>query len=451
MQSDNLLSRRNFLKSSVVAGTAGVMGGIPLLSSCSTQKKNKNEELKLPLLREQAPDGTVIKAGLIGCGGRGTGAAIDFLNAGPNLQIVALGDVFKDKLDACREVLKKEKNIDVADENCFIGFDSYQKVIDAGVDVVLLCTPPHFRPTHVEAAVNARKHIFMEKPVAVDPVGVRRVLASVKRAQSLNLNIISGTIRRSQKDYMETRRRVLNGEIGDITGAHIIRNGGALWFRTKRPEWSDMEYMLRNWVNFCWLSGDHITEQFIHEIDVMNWYLGKYPVKASGWGGRQRRVTGDQYDFFSVEYLYDNGMRTHCAARQVDGCSNGKVEQINCSNGYADASGKLYDLKGNMIWEYPTPGEEDSQSEWKVTNPYVQEHINLVTAIRTGNTINDGEDQAYSSLVAIMGRVAAYTGKDVTWDEILNSGLQLGPEVYDMGPVKGVGETIPVVGVPHKE
>ncbi len=451
MQSNNLLSRRNFLKSSVVAGTAGVMGGIPLLSSCSTQKKNKNEELKLPLLREQAPDGTVIKAGLIGCGGRGTGAAIDFLNAGPNLQIVALGDVFKDKLDACREVLKKEKNIDVADENCFIGFDSYQKVIDAGVDVVLLCTPPHFRPTHVEAAVNARKHIFMEKPVAVDPVGVRRVLASVKRAQSLNLNIISGTIRRSQKDYMETRRRVLNGEIGDITGAHIIRNGGALWFRTKRPEWSDMEYMLRNWVNFCWLSGDHITEQFIHEIDVMNWYLGKYPVKASGWGGRQRRVTGDQYDFFSVEYLYDNGMRTHCAARQVDGCSNGKVEQINCSNGYADASGKLYDLKGNMIWEYPTPGEEDSQSEWKVTNPYVQEHINLVTAIRTGNTINDGEDQAYSSLVAIMGRVAAYTGKDVTWDEILNSGLQLGPEVYDMGPVKGVGETIPVVGVPHKE
>lgn len=451
MQSDNLLSRRNFLKSSVVAGTAGVMGGIPLLSSCSTQKKNKNEELKLPLLREQAPDGTVIKAGLIGCGGRGTGAAIDFLNAGPNLQIVALGDVFKDKLDACREVLKKEKNIDVPDENCFIGFDSYQKVIDAGIDVVLLCTPPHFRPTHVEAAVNARKHIFMEKPVAVDPVGVRRVLASVKRAQSLNLNIISGTIRRSQKDYMETRRRVLNGEIGDITGAHIIRNGGALWFRTKRPEWSDMEYMLRNWVNFCWLSGDHITEQFIHEIDVMNWYLGKYPVKASGWGGRQRRVTGDQYDFFSVEYLYDNGMRTHCAARQVDGCSNGKVEQINCSNGYADASGKLYDLKGNMIWEYPTPGEEDSQSEWKVTNPYVQEHINLVTAIRTGNTINDGEDQAYSSLVAIMGRVAAYTGKDVTWDEILNSGLQLGPEVYDMGPVKGVGETIPVVGVPHKE
>jgi myo-inositol 2-dehydrogenase/D-chiro-inositol 1-dehydrogenase len=414
MNQNSNLSRRNFLKSSATIGTigaVGAVGGIPLLSSCSSEeRKKKGEELKLPQLLDQAPDGPVLKAGLVGCGGRGTGAAIDFLNSGPNLQIVALGDVFQDKIDACRDLLKKEKNVEIPDENCFVGFDSYEKVLDSGIDVVLLCTPPHFRPAHVEAAVNARKHIFMEKPVAVDPTGVRRVIAAVKRAQSLKLNIISGTIRRSQKDYMETRRRVLNGEIGDITGAHIIRNGGALWFRSRRPEWSDMEYMLRNWVNFCWLSGDHITEQFIHEIDVMNWYLGKYPIKASGWGGRQRRVTGDQYDFFSIEYLYDNGMRTHCAARQIDGCSNGKVEQINCTNGYADAAGKLYDLNGNIIWEYPNT-ENNSNPEWSVTNPFVQEHINLVSAIRTGNTINDGEDQAYSTLVTIMGRVAAYTGK----------------------------------------
>jgi myo-inositol 2-dehydrogenase/D-chiro-inositol 1-dehydrogenase len=407
MNQNSNLSRRNFLKSSATIGTigaVGAVGGIPLLSSCSSEeRKKKGEELKLPQLLDQAPDGPVLKAGLVGCGGRGTGAAIDFLNSGPNLQIVALGDVFQDKIDACRDLLKKEKNVEIPDENCFVGFDSYEKVLDSGIDVVLLCTPPHFRPAHVEAAVNARKHIFMEKPVAVDPTGVRRVIAAVKRAQSLKLNIISGTIRRSQKDYMETRRRVLNGEIGDITGAHIIRNGGALWFRSRRPEWSDMEYMLRNWVNFCWLSGDHITEQFIHEIDVMNWYLGKYPIKASGWGGRQRRVTGDQYDFFSIEYLYDNGMRTHCAARQIDGCSNGKVEQINCTNGYADAAGKLYDLNGNIIWEYPNT-ENNSNPEWSVTNPFVQEHINLVSAIRTGNTINDGEDQAYSTLVTIMGR-----------------------------------------------
>lgn len=454
MNQNSNLSRRNFLKSSATIGTigaVGAVGGIPLLSSCSSEeRKKKGEELKLPQLLDQAPDGPVLKAGLVGCGGRGTGAAIDFLNSGPNLQIVALGDVFQDKIDACRDLLKKEKNVEIPDENCFVGFDSYEKVLDSGIDVVLLCTPPHFRPAHVEAAVNARKHIFMEKPVAVDPTGVRRVIAAVKRAQSLKLNIISGTIRRSQKDYMETRRRVLNGEIGDITGAHIIRNGGALWFRSRRPEWSDMEYMLRNWVNFCWLSGDHITEQFIHEIDVMNWYLGKYPIKASGWGGRQRRVTGDQYDFFSIEYLYDNGMRTHCAARQIDGCSNGKVEQINCTNGYADAAGKLYDLNGNIIWEYPNT-ENNSNPVWSVTNPFVQEHINLVSAIRTGNTINDGEDQAYSTLVTIMGRVAAYTGKDVTWDEILNADIYLGPRTYTMGTVEGIVEAPPLAGVQHSE
>ncbi|MFA7493916.1 MAG: Gfo/Idh/MocA family oxidoreductase [Proteiniphilum sp.] len=445
------LSRRNFLKGSATIGTVGMMGGIPLLSSCSSQQKTKKEELQLPLLLDQAPDGKTLKAGLIGCGGRGTGAAVDFLNAGPNLEIVALGDVFQDKMDACREILKKNKNVEIPDENCFIGFDSYEKVIDSGVDVVLLCTPPHFRPIHVEAAVNAKKHIFMEKPIAVDPAGVRKVLASMKRAESMKLNVISGTIRRSQKDYMETRRRVLNGQIGEITGAHIIRNGGALWFRSRKPEWSDMEYMLKNWVNFCWLSGDHITEQFIHEIDVMNWYLDEYPIKASGWGGRQRRVTGDQYDFFSIEYLYENGMRTHCAARQIDGCSNGKVEQINCTQGYADAAGKLYDLNGNIIWEYPHPAENDTQSEWHVTNPFVQEHINLVTAIRTGNTINDGEDQANSTLVAIMGRIAAYTGKDVTREEIMNSDLYLGPSTYSMGKVEGIPETIPLAGVPNKE
>jgi myo-inositol 2-dehydrogenase/D-chiro-inositol 1-dehydrogenase len=454
MNQNSNLSRRNFLKSSATIGTigaVGAVGGIPLLSSCSSEeRKKKGEELKLPQLLDQAPDGPVLKAGLVGCGGRGTGAAIDFLNSGPNLQIVALGDVFQDKIDACRDLLKKEKNVEIPDENCFVGFDSYEKVLDSGIDVVLLCTPPHFRPAHVEAAVNARKHIFMEKPVAVDPTGVRRVIAAVKRAQSLKLNIISGTIRRSQKDYMETRRRVLNGEIGDITGAHIIRNGGALWFRSRRPEWSDMEYMLRNWVNFCWLSGDHITEQFIHEIDVMNWYLVKYPIKASGWGGRQRRVTGDQYDFFSIEYLYDNGMRTHCAARQIDGCSNGKVEQINCTNGYADAAGKLYDLNGNIIWEYPNT-ENNSNPEWSVTNPFVQEHINLVSAIRTGNTINDGEDQAYSTLVTIMGRVAAYTGKDVTWEEILNADIYLGPRTYTMGTVEGIVEAPPLAGVQHSE
>ena len=449
MEKKTFLSRRNFLKESTV-GSIGLIGGIPLINACTSQKNDK-DDIKLPQLLDQAPDGKILKAGLIGCGGRGTGAAINFLDAGPNLQIVALGDVFQDKIDSCREQLKKERNVEIADENCFVGFDSYQKVIDSGIDVVLLCTPPHFRPAHVEASVDAKKHIFMEKPIAVDPFGVRKVLAAEKRAKTFNLSIVSGTIRRVQKDYLETRRRVLNGEIGEINGAHIIRNGGALWFRNRKPEWSDMEYMLRNWVNFCWLSGDHITEQFIHEIDVMNWYMGKYPVKASGWGGRQRRVTGDQYDFFSIEYLYENGMRTHCAARQINGCSDGKVEQMNCSNGYADASGKLFDKKGNVIWEYPRLDEKESSTEWNVKDPYEQEHVNLVSAIRTGKAINDGEDQAYSTLVTIMGRIAAYTGKDITWDEILNSDIYLGPKTYVMGPVANIPETIPIAGIPNKE
>ncbi|MCD6597957.1 MAG: Gfo/Idh/MocA family oxidoreductase [Bacteroidales bacterium] len=424
------------------------MGATGLLTSCSGKPRKK--KLKLPELLEQAPDGKVLKAGLVGCGGRGTGAAINFLDAGPNLQITALGDVFQDKIDNCRAKLKEQKNVEVADENCFIGFDSYQKVIDSGVDVVLLVTPPHFRPAHVEAAVNARKHIFMEKPIAVDPVGARSVLASSKKAESLGLCMVSGTVRRVQKDYMETQRRVANGEIGEITGASIIRNGGALWYRSRRPEWTDMEYMIRNWVNFCWLSGDHITEQFIHEIDVMSWYMGKPPVKAVGWGGRQRRVSGDQYDFFSIDYVYENGVRAHCAARQINGCSNHKLQQINGTKGFADAAGKLFDLEGNEIWKYPYPEEGETDSKWKVTTPFVQEHINLVTGIRTGNTVNDAEAQVNSTLMTIMGRISAYTGKDVSWDEMFNSDLYLGPKKYVFGEVYDIPEEIPHAGTPNK-
>jgi predicted dehydrogenase len=249
---------------------------------------------------------------------------------------------------------------------------------------------------------------------------------------------------------METRRRVLNGEIGEIVSAHIIRNGGSLWVIKKRPGMSDMEYMLRNWANFCWLSGDHIVEQFIHEIDVMNWYIGKNPVKAIGWGGRQRRITGDQYDFFSIEYVYDNGMQTHCAARQITGCSNLTKQLITGTNGFADAKGTIFNLKGEEIWKYPYPAEGSTDLTWKVKDPYVQEHINLVTGIRTGKTVNDAEAQVNSTLITIMGRMSAYTGKDVTWDEVMNSDLYLGPKTYAFGPVPGIPETIPVIGAEAK-
>lgn len=448
MKNETSLSRRKFI-SNVAITSAGAIGAAQLINSCSGNNPKK-EETKLPQFLDLAPDGKVLKAGLIGCGGRGTGAAINFLDSGPNLQLVALGDVFQDRLDKCREELKAQKNVEIPDENCFLGFDNYEKVIDSGVDIVLLCTPPHFRPQHVEAAVNAGKHIFMEKPCAVDPVGARSVMVSNERAKQKGLSIVSGTIRRVQKDFVETWRRVMNGEIGEIVSAHIIRNGGSLWVIKRQPGMSDMEYMLRNWANFCWLSGDHIVEQFIHEIDVMNWYVEKNPVKAIGWGGRQRRITGDQYDFFSVEYIYDNGMQTHCAARQITGCSNLTRQLITGTNGFANAKGNLYNLKGEEIWKYPYPEENSTDLTWKVKDPYVQEHINLVTAIRTGNVLNDAEAQINSTLVTIMGRMSAYSGEDVTWEELMNSDLYLGPKTYAFGPVPDIYETIPVIGVEPK-
>jgi myo-inositol 2-dehydrogenase/D-chiro-inositol 1-dehydrogenase len=437
------IDRRSFISKTTLAAI-GAVGVSNIITSCSGGPKK--EEIKLPEFLTKAPDGQVLKAGLIGCGGRGTGAAINYLDAGPNLQITALGDVFRDRLDQCREQLKKERNVEIADENCFSGFDSYEKVIDSGVDVVLLCTPPHFRPIHVAAAVNAGKHIFMEKPIAVDPVGARSVMVSAARAKEKGLCIISGTIRRVQKDFVETWRRVSNGEIGEIVSAHITRNGGSLWVIQRQKGWTDMEYMLRNWANFCWLSGDHIVEQFIHEVDVMNWYLGKIPVKAMGWGGRQRRVTGDQYDFFSIEYVYDNGMHTHCAARQITGCSNLTEQFIVGTKGFANARGMIYNLKGEEIWKYPQPEEGSTDETWKVTDPYVQEHINLVTGIRRGDALSDAEAQINSTLITIMGRMSAYTGKDVTWEEVMNSDLYLGPKTYEFGPVPGIPETPPVIG-----
>ena len=446
MEHSNQYNRRKFITGTTL-GTMGIMSAPSLITSCSGPS-GRQEEVLLPELLEQAPDGRPLKAGLIGCGGRGTGAAINFVDAGPNLEIVALGDVFQDKIDQCRAALKAERNIEIDDDKCFVGFDNFEKVIDAGVDVVLLCTPPHFRPAHLEAAINARKHVFVEKPCAVDPSGARSVLISAKRAEQMGLCIVSGTIRRVQKDFMETHRQVTNGAIGEITGAHIIRNGGSLWFRNRNPQWTDMEYMLRNWANFCWLSGDHIVEQFIHEVDVMNWYVGQMPTRAIGWGGRQRRVSGDQYDFFSVEYVYENGMHTHCAARQISGCSNLTKQLITGTKGFADASGRITDLQGKTIWQYPFQKEDDPNADhtWKITNPFVQEHINLVTAIRRGNVINDAVDHVNSTIVTIMGRISAYTGRDVTWDEMMNSDLYLGPKVYAFGPVEGIPEVPPVIG-----
>lgn len=439
-------SRREFL-STAAWSAVGTIGAAGLLTNCASTNpiKELQDDSSLTLLRE-APDGEPLRAGLVGCGGRGSGAAVNFVDAGPNLEIVALGDVFEDQLEKTRSMLKKARDIDVPEENCFVGFDNYKQVIDSDVDIVIFATPPHFRPMHVEAAIDAGKHVFQEKPVAVDPVGARQMMATTQKAKEKNLCMVSGTIRRYQKDFIETQRRVANGEIGEVVSANIIRNGGAIWWVERKSEWSDMEYMLRNWQNFTWLSGDHFVEQFIHELDVMNWHMDSWPVKALGYGGTAHHASGNKFDHFSVEYEYEGGKRVHCATRQINGCDNSKTQHITGTKGYADATGSLYNHQGELIWEYPYPEDDDTESTWSVKNPYVQEHIELVTAIRTGNYINDSETQINSTRMALMGRIAAYTGEDITWDEVVNSDLRLGPDTYEFGPVSGIPEEPPVMG-----
>jgi predicted dehydrogenase len=428
----------------------GAIGAISpaLITSCAPKGKVKVVEYPLCTLLDKAPDGPVLKAGLIGCGGRGTGAAMNFLSAGPNLQITALADLLPDRLTECRNKLKTDWKQEITDENCFVGFDAYEKLLQTGVDVVLLATPPYFRPIHFEAAVQARKHCFLEKPVAVDPVGARSIMASAKKAEAMELSVITGTQRRHQRDYVEIYKKVAGGAIGDVTSANVYWNQSKLWHTNPKAEWSEMEAMVRNWVNWTWLSGDHIVEQHVHNIDVGIWFMGAHPVKALGFGSRQRRITGDQYDNFSVDYVFEDGRHMHSMCRQINGCGGGVFERIQGSEGAALLNGnniRLVDLTGKETWNFPYIVDDQGGKSIKV-GPYDQEHIDLVTAIRTNKPINEAENCAISTMVGIMGRLSAYTGKEVTYDEVMNSDLNLGPKVYVLGPVTDVSKTIAVPG-----
>lgn len=425
-------SRREFIEGAAALGVLGAIGAGHLLSSCTSQK----ERYETPVLLDAAPDGPPLKAGLIGCGGRGTGAAINFLNAGPNLQITALGDVFQERLDRCRSSLKERRDVDIPDQNCFTGFDAYKGVIDSDVDVIICATPPHFRPRHFEAAVQARKHAFIEKPCAVDPVGARSIMASAKMAESAGLTVVSGTQLRHSRDRVATFGMVKNGAIGDLISGNALRLGGKLWHVNRQEGWSDMEYMLRDWVNWTWLSGDHIAEMFVHQIDILNWFFEKFPSKALGMGGRHRRPTGDQYDFISVDYEFDDGRKYNGMHRQIDGCHNVSTLTVFGTKGYTNCHNKIWDYDHNLIWEYQYPLDESGQSTNRVSVVMEdQSHINLVTAIRTNNPVNEAIRMASSSLVAIMGRESAYTGQLVTWEDMMNSSQRLGPTEYRMGPV----------------
>jgi len=445
------MKRRKFLENSALLSAMAVVP--PLASSCTgsnkktSVKKISSEELGMFSFVDVAPDGIPIKAALIGCGDRGTGAASQFLESGPNVSIIALADVFPDRMETCRKILSEKFNNNIADANCFLGFDAYKKVLEMSeINVVLLCTPTHFRPEHFKAAVEAGKHVFMEKPCAVDPVGIRTVIAAAKMATSKGLTVVTGNQRRHRRDYWDAYVQVQNGIIGDIVSATSHWNQGAWWNKRHRPEWSDMEYCIRNWFNIKWLSGDHILDQGVHNIDIVTWFMGDVPLRAVGYGGRARRLTGDIYDFFSVDYYYQNGKRMLHTARQIDGCDTNISEQILGTKGIAQLNDrgeiKILDWNGGLLWEY-------DYTNMPVKNPYNQEHIHLVESIRLNKKINQAEDLAYSTMVAILGREAAYTGKAISWDEIMASPLRYGPEHYEMGPLPDYREGI--VPVPGKD
>ena len=422
---DRTLDRRFFV------GTAAAVAGATWVA-CTQPAPSRAIEPGLV----KAPDGPLLKAGLIGCGGRGTGAALNFLAAGPSLQITAMADLFSDRLEGSRANLKEKAGAEVEDGNCFVGFDAYKKLIDSDVDIVIQATPPHFRPEHVEAAISARKHVFMEKPVAVDPAGVRSILKTAEKADAYGVSIATGTQYRHQKSYIETYNRVAAGDIGDILAARAYSLRGQLWYKEPQEEWTEMEAMLRDWVNWNWLSGDHIVEQHIHGLDVINWFTGSRPDKAVGTGGRMRRVTGDQYDFFTVDYELESGIHFHTMCRQMDGCTNNISTFVVGSKGYTNCRDTVFSPSGEVIWKYE--GENDN-------SPYVQEHIDLITAIRADQHVNEAPLTAVSTMKAIMGRMSAYTGKEVTWQEAIGDQLRLGPQEYAMGPV-GMERLVPVPG-----
>jgi len=419
--SDPTVSRRDFLKTSAVTLSAGSA----ILASSE---------------RLYAAGSDTIRVGLIGCGGRGTGAARDLVTGAEGIEIVAMGDLAPDRLATSRAQLAERiaPQLKVTDATAFSGFDAYQRVIASDVHMVIMATPPHFRPVHLKAAIDAGRHVFMEKPVAVDPVGIRAVMAAADLAAQQNLAIVAGTQRRHDPMYIEMMKRVHDGALGEIIGGQVYWNQGGLWKFDRTPGMSDMEWQIRNWLYFTWLSGDHIVEQHIHNIDVANWAMGGHPVRANGVGGRQVRVDpayGHIFDHFCVELEYANGAHVLSMCRQQDGTSRHVGEQFQGVRGRAASTDRTAEITGAAQWTWPSPEQR--------VNPYVQEHTDLIAGIRAGKPLNEGRQVAESTLSAILAREAAYTGRAITWDEIANADLDLTPGPMQFGPI-----AIPLVPQP---
>ena len=441
------MNRRDFLQRSTILGVGGIVGVSALASACKGPKYvplRKPEEYYIPELPDKAAPGREIKVGVIGCGGRGSGAIQNLFDAADGIRLTALVDVFPDRLEGLRKMAAEKLGQEVPDENCFIGFDAYQKVIDSGVDMIIDTTPPVFRPDHFKYAVQKGVHSFLEKPVAVDAKGYRTVMAAAKQAQAKGLCVVCGTQRHHQRPYVEAFRKIQEGYIGEITGGNVYWNQGMLWYRNREKGWSDMEWMIRDWVNWKWLSGDHIVEQHVHNIDVFLWMSGYKVAKATGFGARHRRITGDQYDQFSIDFEMENGVHLHSMCRQIDGCSNAVGEIIYGTKGsWNSFDHEIKDLDGNVVWKFDN---EKAETEFRQHNPYVLEHVDLVNHIRKGEPIDEATACAMSTLAGVMGRTAAYTGDTVTWDAMSQSELDYLPEKLELGPMDMSDYTVQVPG-----
>ena len=418
-------SRREFLRASSATVAAGAVAVNLGLASAV-----------------HAAGSDILRVGLIGCGGRGTGAASQALKADKNTRLVAVADAFGDRLETSLKSLRGSHGdrVQVDDEHKFVGFDAYKDVIEAS-DVVLLTTPPHFRPQHLKAAVEAGKHVFCEKPVAVDPSGIRSVLETAELAKKKNLSLVSGLCWRYHPAIKETIARVHDGQIGDITALQCSYNSGGVWDprRTREQCSNEMEYQMRNWYYYTWLSGDFNVEQHIHSLDKIAWVMhDETPVEISGSGGRIQRSDpkyGNVYDHFSIVYEYANGVKAFARCRHFRGCNVDVTDHYFGSKGTCNIASARTSIDGENKWRYRGPS----------SNMYQLEHDELFASIRSGNPINNGHYMSMSSMLAIAGRMTAYTGKTLTWEDCMNSKLDLTPPAYEWGALETPQVAIPGV------
>ena len=385
--------------------------------------------------------GKKVKVALIGCGGRGNGAMGNFRDAckilGIELEVTAVADAFKDRAEGTA------KKLGVPANRCFVGYDAYQKAIATDCDYVLMATPPAFRPVHFAAAVDAGKHCFIEKPVAVDPVGARSVMATGKIASSKGLAVVCGTQRRHQKGYLQNKALIDAGAIGDIKGGVVQWNGTVPWTRRREAGQSDTDYMNRNWVNFTELSGDHIVEQHVHNLDVAVWFLGRLPVSAIGFGGRARRETGNQFDFFSVDLDFGDDVHINSQCRQLKGAYQHVGEMFTGTDGFCFGGGKL---KGKKV--------KIAEIKVDTDNSMVQEHVDLIRSVQTGKPLNDAQRIADVTMVAIMSRISSYTGEMIRFNDLVkneksayyNYACSPAGLDFEKGPIKLPEEVAPIPG-----